>query len=77
MQFLSLILHQFFNASIFKEPGSLHKNLKMLPNPKETVDLVTFTEEILDGKLIFCAVFDFFSNYLITHNAMVGKMKIT
>ena len=25
----------------------------MWPNPQETVDLVTFTEEILDGKLNF------------------------
>ena len=25
----------------------------MRPNPQETVDLVTFTEEILDGKLFF------------------------
>ena len=29
----------------------------MLPNPQETVDLVTFTEEILYGKLHFlCSV---------------------
>ena len=28
----------------------------MLPNPQKTVDLVTFTEEILNGKLHFCAV---------------------
>ena len=28
----------------------------MRPNPQETADLVTFTEEILNGKLIFCAV---------------------
>ena len=27
----------------------------MQPNPQETADLVTFTEEILDGKLRFCA----------------------
>ena len=25
----------------------------MLPNPQETADLLTFTEEILDGKLHF------------------------
>ena len=25
----------------------------MLPNPQETADLVTFTEEILNGKLHF------------------------
>ena len=30
----------------------------MRPNPQETVDLVTFTKEILNGKLIFCAVAD-------------------
>ena len=30
----------------------------MWPNPQETADLVTFTEEILNGKLHFlCAVF--------------------
>ena len=28
----------------------------MWPNPHETADLVTFTEQILDGKLHFCAV---------------------
>ena len=29
----------------------------MRPNPQETADLVTFTEEILNGKLTFCTVF--------------------
>ena len=29
----------------------------MWPNPQETVDLVTFTEEILNGKLHFCEVY--------------------
>ena len=28
----------------------------MRPNPQETADLVTFTEEIRNGKLQFCAV---------------------
>ena len=28
----------------------------MLQNPQETADLVSFTEEILNGKLHFCAV---------------------
>ena len=28
----------------------------MWPNPQKTTDLVTFTEEILNGKFIFCAV---------------------
>ena len=28
----------------------------MGPNPQEIADLVTFTEEIINGKLIFCAV---------------------
>ena len=28
----------------------------MCTNPQETADLVTFTEEILNGKLRFCAV---------------------
>ena len=39
----------------------------MRPNPQETVDLVTFTEEILNGKLHFCAVTDIYflhSDYL-------------
>ena len=29
----------------------------MRPNPQVTADLVTFTEEILNGNFIFCAVF--------------------
>ena len=29
----------------------------MRPNPQETADSVTFTEEILNGKLTFCTVF--------------------
>ena len=28
----------------------------MWPNPQETADLVTFTEEIRNGKPLFCAV---------------------
>ena len=28
----------------------------MWPNPQETADLATFTEEFLNGKLHFCAV---------------------
>ena len=28
----------------------------MRPNPQETADLVRVTEELLNGKLIFCAV---------------------
>ena len=28
----------------------------MWSNPQQTAELVTFTEEILNGKLIFCAV---------------------
>ena len=28
----------------------------MWPNPQETVDLVSLTEKILNGKLFFCAV---------------------
>ena len=26
----------------------------MWPNPQETLDLVTFTEEILDVKILYC-----------------------
>ena len=34
----------------------------MRPNPQETADLVTLTEEILNGKLpLFCS--DFFQNH--------------
>ena len=29
----------------------------MWPNPQENADLVTFTEEILNGNFIFCAVY--------------------
>ena len=28
----------------------------MWPNPQETADLLTFTKEIFNGKLIFCEV---------------------
>ena len=28
----------------------------MWPNPQETADFVSFTEETLNGKLLFCAV---------------------
>ena len=34
----------------------------MWPNPQFPEDLVTFIEEILNGKLIFCAIFNI-SNY--------------
>ena len=30
----------------------------MWPNPQETEDLVTFTEEIFNGKLQFCTVWN-------------------
>ena len=30
----------------------------MLPNPQEKVDLVTFTEEIINGEFHFCAVLE-------------------
>ena len=36
----------------------------MWPNPQETVDLVTFTEEIHDGKLHFFVQCKFWSEYL-------------
>ena len=36
----------------------------MLPNPLETADLVTFTEEILNGKLHFlCTMFHCHKNF--------------
>ena len=31
----------------------------MRPNAQKTADLVTFTEAILNGKLIFCAVTEY------------------
>ena len=31
----------------------------MWPNPQETADLVTFTEEILNGNLTFCVVSEY------------------
>ena len=34
----------------------------MWSNPQETADLVTFTEEILNGKRNFCAVLHFVAN---------------
>ena len=41
----------------------------MWPNPQETPDLITFTEEILNGKLYFlCSIFkamtEIFAKYL-------------
>ena len=35
----------------------------MWPNPQETADLATFTEEIRNGKLHFCAVYVQQKNY--------------
>ena len=40
----------------------------MWPNPQETADLVTFTEEILNRKLHFRAVFIFSSNWNLEHD---------
>ena len=37
----------------------------MWPNPQETADLVTFTEEILDGKLHFLCSVKTWSHYLV------------
>ena len=37
----------------------------MRPNPQETADLVTFTEEIYNGKLHFCAVINTYVNKLL------------
>ena len=40
----------------------------MRPNPQETADLVTFTEEIRNGKLHFlCGVFFSGKTKLVTH----------
>ena len=40
--------------SLIPSPSTLHKKIRS--SKQETADLVTFTEEILDGKPIFCAV---------------------
>ena len=46
----------------------------MWPNPQESVDLVTFTGETLNGKHFFCAVMVIYSPYasLITNHVSVG-----
>ena len=60
----------------------------MRPNPQETADLVSFTEETLNGKLHFlCSVkwmseWDFlnecsFTNYLITGSNLIAITKIS
>ena len=41
----------------------------MWPNPQETADLVTFTEEIYNGKLIICAVSSSFHKVYWPENA--------
>ena len=41
----------------------------MWSNPQFPVDFVTFTEEILNGKLIFCAVFDNNMDFLYEEGA--------
>ena len=44
----------------------------MWPNPQETADLATFTEEIINGIFIFCAVcfkaFSYYSHLKIHQN---------
>ena len=44
----------------------------MLPNSQETADLVTFTEEILNGKLHFLC-----SDMLVMENQKVMEIKIS
>ena len=41
----------------------------MWPNPHKTVDLVTFTEEILNGKLHFLC-----SEFAAAHHPNTGKL---
>ena len=43
----------------------------MSPNPQETADLVTFAEEILNGKLFFCAVI----SMVESNETRVGKYR--
>ena len=40
----------------------------MWANPQETVNLVTFTEEILNGKFYFCAEGCYYSKLQITNH---------
>ena len=46
----------------------------MWPDLHETADLVTFTEEILNGKLHFCAVFLFAYCYSYSQNLDIQKI---
>ena len=44
----------------------------MWPNPQETVDLVTFTEEILNGKLFFTSFYSLYLSVSDTFQSMVS-----
>ena len=47
----------------------------MWPNPQETADLVTFTEEIFNGKLhFFAAVYSVWSNYISVDEVWIIQM---
>ena len=51
----------------------------MWPNPQETADLVTFTEEIHNGNFIFCAVRNeaWVGSFYPSYNRMrVGNTKL-
>ena len=45
----------------------------MLPNPQETVNLVKFTEEILNGKLHFLCCVEIWSKSAMMHFPRVCK----
>ena len=48
----------------------------MWPNLLEIADLVTFTEVILNGKLIFCAVIMTQEKYLLSVLVLLGVMAL-
>ena len=60
---ISVILRRTSGQSTLKKQESL-KNL-IIVYAKLTADLVTFTEEILNGKLHFCAVAELGSEFLL------------
>ena len=49
----------------------------MWPNPQEAADLVTFSEEILNGKPLFCAVMVAFKKSLFSRHSIKNRSEIT
>ena len=48
----------------------------MRPNPQETADLVTFTEEIHNGKLHFYAVVGIIDTAMIYYESFISQFAI-